>query len=76
VRSADDGDDARASGETAVLMAVAAAPSESCARTVRRLLVKPACEDASRECIRHLGFQQVEKRDSLFLFVDVQKEVL
>jgi hypothetical protein len=55
---------------------VAAAPSESCARTVRRLLVKSACEDASRKCIRHLGFQQVDKRDRLFLFLDVQEEVL
>src|ERR1700730_11407531 len=35
-----------------------------------------ACEDALREFIRHLGFEQVEKRASLFPFLDVQEEVL
>jgi hypothetical protein len=38
--------------------------------------VKPACNDALGEYIRHLRFEQVEKRDSLFLFLDVQEQVL
>lgn len=37
---------------------------------------KPACEDALREYIRHLGFEQVEKRDRFFLFLYDQEEVL